>query len=271
VITLITPPRRFALPSVRELFEAREVAYRFGTRDILLRYRQTVVGVAWVVIQPLLGAGIFALVFGRVADLPSDGVPYFLFTFMGMLVFTLFSNLVSRSAPSLVSNQALVSKVFFPRMLVPLATSMSVLLDFAVGLALGGVLLVVYGVNPGWAALLTPVWLLEVLMLGLGIGVAASAIMVPYRDVAYVVPWLLQVALYASPVAYSLSAIPADLQWLYQLNPLTWMLEEFRWSLLGQHAPEPWQVVASALVPLLVLVAGALVFQQQERKFADVI
>ena len=182
--TVITPPTRFPLPHWRELWEAREVALRFGQRDVVLRYRQTAIGVAWVLIQPLAAAGVFSIVFGSVAQLPTGGVPYFLFTFISMLGWTLFSSIVGARHPRSSSNQALVSKVFFPRMLVPLSTVMSCLLDFAVGLGLGIVLLFVYGVNPGWAVLLLPVWVLLFVLLGLGIGLASSAWMVKYRDVA---------------------------------------------------------------------------------------
>lgn len=269
---VITPPRKFSLPSVRELWEAREVLYRFGMRDVTLRYRQTAVGVVWVILQPLLAAGIFSIVFGQVAKLPSEGnVPYFLFSYMSMLAWNLFSNVVNRAAPSLVGNQALVSKVFFPRMLVPLSTSLSVLLDFAVALVLGFVLVAVEGINPGWAVLLLPVWLVFLLLFGSGIGLAASALMVKYRDVAYVLPWLLQIGLYASPVAYSLDAVPDNLRWLFDLNPLTWFLVEFRFSLLGLAPPEPWQIVASIVVPIVVFLGGSFVFQRFEREFADFI
>lgn len=265
---VITPPRRFSLPRVAELWEAREVLYQFGRRDVILRYRQTAIGVTWVLLQPVVAAGIFSVVFGRVAGLDSGGVPYFLFSYMGMLAWNLFAGVITRAAPSLVSNQALVSKVFFPRMLVPLATTLSVLLDFVVALGLGVALLVVYGVNPGWPVLLLPVWVVLMLLLGAGVGLAASAIMVKYRDVAYIVPWLVQVLLFAAPVAYS---VPENLQTLYALNPLTWLLEEFRWSLLGTPAPDAWQIGASVVVCAGVFVAGALVFQQLEREFADVI
>ncbi|MEP7763040.1 ABC transporter permease [Sanguibacter sp. 25GB23B1] len=268
---VITPPRRFSLPGVGELWEAREVLNQFGRRDIILRYRQTAIGVTWVLLQPVVAAGIFSVVFGRVAGLDSGGVPYFLFSYMGMLAWNLFAGVITRAAPSLVSNQALVSKVFFPRMLVPLSTTLSVLLDFVVALGLGIALLVVYGVNPGWPVLLLPVWVVLMLLLGAGVGLAASAIMVKYRDVAYIVPWLVQVMLFAAPVAYALDTVPANLQTLYSLNPLTWLLEEFRWSLLGTPAPETWQIGASVVVCLGVFVAGALVFQQLEREFADVI
>lgn len=269
--TVITPPGRLNLPHWRELWEAREVAYRFGQRDVVLRYRQTAVGVAWVLLQPLASAGIFSVIFGNVAKLPSDGVPYFLFSFISMLAWTLFNGVVSRSSSSVVGNQALVSKVFFPRMLVPLSTLFSVLLDFAVAFVLGIVLLVVYRVNPGWPVLLVPVWTLLVLSFGTGIGLAASAIMVKYRDVAYVLPWLLQVGLYATPVAYSLTAVPGRYHWLFLANPMSWLMECFRWSMLGTAMPPLWQILGAVGAGVLVLFGGVLVFQSRERVFADLI
>lgn len=268
---VITPPGRLSLPRWRELWEAREVMYRFGQRDVLLRYRQTVIGVAWVILQPLAAAGIFSIIFGSVAKLPSGGIPYFLFSYISMLAWTFFSGVVGRSAPSLVANQALVSKVFFPRMLVPMSTTLSVILDFLVGLALGVGLLVIYRVNPGWPVLLVPIWLVLMLLLGLGIGLGASAIMVKYRDVGYVLPWLLQIGLYASPIAYSLDAVPANLSWMFTINPLSWILEGFRWSLLGTAAPPLWQLGGAVVVSGFVFFAGLLVFQRHERQFADLI
>lgn len=268
---VITPPGRFSLPRFAELWEGRDVFKRFGLRDITLRYRQTALGVAWVIIQPLLAAGVFTIVFGQVADLPSDGLPYFLFSFAGMLIWIAFSGVVGRASSSLVANQALVSKVFFPRMLVPLAVVLSVLLDVAVAAALYVVMLLVYQVNPGWPILLAPVWMGATLLFAMGIGLACSALMVKYRDVQYVVPFLLQMFLYASPVAYSLAAVPANLLPWYNLNPLSWILQTFRWSVLGAEAPPTWQIIGSLVVPVIVFMAGALFFQQFERDFADVI
>lgn len=268
---IITPPNRLSLPAVRELWEGREVFLRFGIRDITLRYRQTALGVSWVVLQPLLAAGVFAIVFGAIADLPSDGVPYFIFSFAGLLAWNLFSNIVTRSSASLVSNQALIAKVFFPRMLVPLSAIMSVLLDFLVAVALFAVLLVVYGINPGWPILLLPVWVLLTILMAAGIGLCTSSLTVKYRDVSYVVPVMLQILMYASPIAYGLSAVPARFETLYNLNPLTWLLQEFRWSLLGQVAPPGWQIGASVGVAILVFVFGTLFFQQFERELADLI
>ncbi|WP_243062384.1 ABC transporter permease [Humibacter sp. RRB41] len=269
--TIIRPPGRLDMPRWRELWEAREVLYRFGLRDIVLRYRQTAIGVAWVILQPLASAGVFSVVFGQVAKLPSGGVPYFLFSFSGMLAWNAFNNVIGRSSGSLVSNQALVSKVFFPRLLVPLSGVISVLIDFAVAFVMLVVLLFLYGVNPGWPILMTPVWLLITIMLALGIGIAASAITVKYRDVAYFLPWILQILLYATPIAYSLSAVPGNLRWLFQINPLTWLMEMVRWSTVGQPLPAAWEFIALPLSAIIVFFAGILVFQRYERGFADVI
>lgn len=270
-MTVVEPPRRIDLPRASELWQAREVVARLAQRDIIVRYRQTVLGVAWVVIQPVLAAGIFSVVFGSVAGLSSDGVPYFLFALAGMLPWTLFNGALTRAAGSLVANQALVAKVFFPRLLVPLSTAASVLLDFAIGLVVAIVLLFVYGVNPGWAVLLLPVWVLLVVLLGTGVGIAASALMVKYRDVGYVLPWLTQILLYASPVAYALSSVPAELRWAFESNPITWFLEAFRWSLIGTEVPPLWQLGALVGVSVGVFFVGLLYFQSHEREFADII
>ena len=269
--TVILPPARLALPRWRELWDAREVALRFGQRDVVLRYRQTAIGVVWVLLQPLAAAGIFSIIFGSVAQLPTGGVPYFLFSFISMLAWTLFSSVVMRAAPSLVANQSLVSKVFFPRMLVPLSTALSALLDFAVALVLGIVLLLVYQVNPGWAILLVPVWVLLFVLLGMGIGLAASAWTVRYRDVQFVLPWVMQVALFATPVAYALDAVPANLQWIFNANPVTWLMECFRFSMLGTTAPPAWQIIGAFVVCPIVFLLGTIVFQRNERTFADLI
>jgi lipopolysaccharide transport system permease protein len=269
--TIIRPPGRLNLPPWREYWEAREVLVRFGVRDIVLRYRQTAIGVAWVVLQPLVAAGIFSIVFGGVAKLPSGGVPYFVFSFAGMLAWNAFNNIVSRSSSSLVANQALVSKVFFPRLLVPLSSVISVLLDFAVAFVMFILLLVIFGIRPGWPLLLTPVWLLLTVMLACGIGVAASAITVKYRDVTYLLPWILQILLYATPIAYSLDAVPQRFQWAFDINPLSWLMEVVRWSTLGQPLPPVWQLIALPVCAVVVFFGGLLVFQRYERGFADVI
>jgi lipopolysaccharide transport system permease protein len=188
-----------------------------------------------------------------------------------MLAWNLFNGSLGRAAGSMVGNQSLVQKVFFPRLLVPISSLASVVLDFLVALVLAVVLLFVYGINPGWAVLLLPVWVLLILMIGTGIGLAAAAYMVKYRDVGYVLPWLVQILLYASPVAYALSSVPEDLRWLFDINTVTWFLETFRWSLLGTDLPPTWQVVALFVAAPMILLAGTLVFQKNEREFADFI
>jgi len=269
---VITPPGKFSLPKVSQLWEAREVLYRFGARDVTLRYRQTLLGVVWVVLQPLLTAAVFTLVFNRVANLKAPpGVPYLIFVFAGLLAWNVFNGIMTRASSSLVMNRDLVSKVFFPRMLVPLATAYSTMVDFAVSLAFLGVLMIAYGVAPGISLVLLPVWTIMILLFAGGLGLVTAALMVRYRDVAYVVPFALQFLLYASPIAYSASLVPARYKVIYDVNPLTWMLSEFRWSLLNQPAPPNWQIILSILVPIVVFVGGAIIFEQMERGFADVI
>ena len=268
---VIEPPRRLNLPRWRDLWQAREVVVRLALRDIIVRYRQTILGIAWVIIQPVLSAGVFSLVFGTVAGLSSGKLPYFLFSLAGMLPWNLFNGALTRSSASLIANQALVSKVFFPRILVPISTIASVLLDFVIGLAVAVILLFVYGVNPGLPVLLIPVWVVLIALIGEGIGMATAAMMVKYRDVGYILPWVLQILLYASPVAYAISSVPERLRWVFDINPITWFLEAFRWSLVGTTPPAAWQVVGLVVVSVAVFFAGVLYFQSHEREFADII
>ncbi len=269
--TVITPPGRLNMPAWGEVWAAREVAVRLAQRDIIVRYRQTIFGITWVILQPLVTAGIFTIVFGQIAGLSTGDTPTFVFTLAGMLAWNLFNGSLGRASSSLVGNQSLVQKVFFPRLLVPLSSLAGVVLDFAIGLVLAIVLMIVFGINPGWPVLLLPVWVVLILMIGMGIGLAAAAYMVKYRDVGYVLPWLVQVLMYGSPVAYSLSEVPESLRWIFDINPVTWFLETFRWSLLGTAAPPAWQVVALVVAAPVIFLLGAIVFQKNEREFADYI
>lgn len=271
VRVVITPPRRVPLPNVRRLFEAREVLFRFAGRDITLRYRQTALGAIWVIVQPLLGAGVLSFVFDRVAKLSTNGVPPLLYTFAGMLAWNAFQGVVSRGTASLISNASLVAKVYFPRMLIPLATAGSTICDFFVALAFFGVLLGVYGVAPTAAFALAPVWLLLTLCFAAGIALVTSSLMVSFRDIGYVVPFALQLLLYASPVAYAVGAIPARYRIFYDINPLTWLLDDMRWSVVHQPRPSGLYLLLSIVVPLAVLFVGSLVFEKRERGFADFI
>ncbi len=269
--TVITPPGRLNMPAWREIWQAREVAVRLAQRDLIVRYRQTILGVTWVLLQPLVSAGIFSVVFGQIADLSTGDVPYFLFTLAGMLAWNLFNGSLGRSASSMVGNSSLIQKVFFPRLLVPISSIASVVVDFVVALALAIVMLFIYGINPGWPILLIPVWVVLIVMIGSGVGLACASYMVKYRDVGYILPWLVQTLLYASPVAYALSEVPDRLRWLFDINPVTWFLEAFRWSLVGTEAPATWQVIALAIGAPVIFLLGTLVFQKNEREFADFI
>lgn len=268
---VIEPPKRWQILSLREVVEFRDLLMSFMRRDLKLRYRQTALGVIWVVLQPLISAGVFSFVFGRVADFPSDGVPYFVFAFVGTLGWSVFSASITKISGSLVGNSQLVSKIFFPRLVLPLSMLGSVLVDLAVGLALLAVLLVVAGVAPGLAILTLPLWILLLLAVALGLGLMAAALMVSYRDVGYVLPVVVQVLLYASPVAYSVNALPPEVRGWYQANPLSGVLEGFRWSVLGTAEPSGAAVAWSAAFAVIVFLVGASVFASMERKFADVI
>ena len=268
---VITPPGRFRLPSITHLWEAREVFTSFGRRDITLRYRQTALGVIWVVLQPLLAAGVFTLVFGKIARLPSGGVPYFVFSFAGMVAWNMISGIIIRAAPALVTYQALVSRVFFPRIMVPLSTICSALVDFAVASCMLIVLLVVYRVNPGWPIALTPIWVISALLFSGGIGTVCSALMVRFRDIQYIVPVAVQLLLFATPIAYSVGAVPQKYRFLFDINPVAWIVQDFHWSLLGSSRPPTWQIAGSVGVGIVIFFVGAVIFEQMERGFADFI
>lgn len=269
--TLIRPRGPWAVVDVRELWRFRDLLASFAVRDLRLRYRQTALGAAWVVVQPLVGAAIFTFVFAKVAGLPSEDVPYLLLSYTGLVAWTLFSGILTKSSTSLVGNASLVSKVYFPRLLLPLSVVASGLVDLAVAVAVLAVLMGVYGVAPGLGLLLLPVWLLLLIVLALGVGLLACSLMVRYRDVQYVLPVLTQFLLFGSPVAYALSAVPEHLQVFVAANPLTGLLEGFRWSLLDTGAPPVGAVAWSAAFACVAFGLGSLAFASLEREFADVI
>ncbi|MGD9703385.1 MAG: ABC transporter permease [Acidimicrobiia bacterium] len=268
---VIKPPSRWAPLNLREVWEFRDLLTRFAIRDLKLRYKQTALGVIWVVLQPLLAAGIFSFVFGRVADLPSEGVPYFVFAYVGMMAWTAFSSTLSKISSSLVGNAQLISKIFFPRLVLPLSTLGSTLVDFAVALAMGAVVIAAGGVAPGLAVLTMPLWFVLALLLGTGLGLVAAALMVQYRDIGYVLPVVTQMLLYGTPIAYAMSAVPQSAKWVVQLNPLAGVIEGFRWSLLDTPAPTGGVIIWSAVASITLFLAGSLVFTRMERRFADVI
>lgn len=261
--------RKFTL-DLPEIWRARHLLMALATRDVKLRYRQTALGVGWVLVQPLLAAGIFAVLFGVVAKLPTNGLPAFVFSYAGMLAWGLLSNTISKSSISLVGNAQLISKVYFPRMVLPLSTVLSVLIDFAVCSIVMIAMLAIYRIAPPAQIILLPVWVALILALALAFGLYAASLTVSYRDVQYLVPVLLQMMLLASPVGYAVPRSPAWVHTLFVLNPMTGLLEAVRWSLFGSRV-QWWAVAYSSLFALGAFAIALYAFRRMERRFADVI
>ena len=267
----IRPSRGWAAIDFRELWQFRDLMLSLAGRDLKLRYKQTALGVIWVILQPLMAAGIFSFVFGKVAKMPSDGVPYFLFSYAGLLGWNLFSSTVTKASGCLVGNAQLISKVFFPRLILPLSTVPSVMIDFAVAAAMLAVMMALNYRLPPAAIALLPLWMVILLMLSLGVGLVTASLTVSYRDVQYILPVFLQILLYASPIAYAVSGVPANLRAVYYLNPLSAPLEAFRSSLLGTSVPSWPHLAYAAGVSVALFLVGVYSFKRMERQFADVI
>lgn len=253
-----------------EVWRFRDLFLVLAERDIRLRYRQTALGVVWVVLQPLAAALIFAAIFGLFAKLPSEGTPYLLFVFAAMLPWNLFSGGVQRAGTSLISNAGLVTKIYFPRPIIPLASVSAVVLDLVVASLVMGAMMLLFGVAIAWSVVALPVLVVITLVISVGMSLLFSALSVYYRDFAYALPFVLQMWMYASPVVYSSSLVPERWQLLYGLNPLVGVIDGFRWALFGGDPPTT-ALVESIVVGSLLLVVGATVFKRVERSFADVI
>ncbi|HVX83192.1 MAG TPA: ABC transporter permease [Phycisphaerae bacterium] len=267
----IRPASGWAALDLREVWHFRDLLFTLAGRDLKLRYKQTALGAIWVLIQPLAAAGISTVVFGQIAKLSSDGLPYFLFAFAGQLGWSLFSNTVGKSSGCLVGNAHLISKVYFPRFILPLSSLPSTLVDFAIAGAMMVCLLFAYHVMPGFGLLLLPFWMAIFFAMALGIGLVASALTVDYRDVGYILPVFMQLLAAASPVSYGVSNIPKSILPFYNINPLTPVLQGFRWSLLNTAPPNWWNVAYATALAALLLFAGAFSFKRMERRFADVV
>jgi lipopolysaccharide transport system permease protein len=268
---VLSPRGRWSAARPTEIWEFRDLLRSFAARDIRLRYRQTALGAIWVVLQPLLPALLFTLVFGRIADLPSDGVPYVVFAFSGQLAWQVFNGVVTRGVNSVVGSAGMVSKIYFPRLILPMSVAGAVLLDFLVGLVVMTGFLIAYGISPSAGLVLLPMWLAFILLLALGIGFVAAGLAVRFRDVQFVVPMAMQLLLFGSPVAYSLDSVPESLRFIYDLNPLSGLLEGFRWSLIGTSDLSLAATAYAAGSTLVLFAVGIFVFSSLERDFADVI
>ena len=265
----IEPPRGlFALP-LREVWAYRELLYFFVWRDVKVRYKQTAIGVLWVILQPVLNMLVFTLFFGRLARLPSDGLPYPIFYFAALIPWIYFASSLQSATSVVVDSQHLITKVYFPRLILPISAVLSALVDFAIGFVLLSIFCIVYGILPTLAALWLPALLLLALLTALGVGLWLSALNALYRDVRYVIPFLVQFWMFASPVAYPSSLVPERWRWLYGLNPMAGVIDGFRWAITGRgHAPGPL-LLASAFAVALVLAGGLVFFNRMETTVAD--
>ncbi len=269
-VTVIEPSSGWRALDLRELWRYRELVYFLALRDVKVRYKQTALGVAWVLLQPLLAMGIFSIVFGS-RGLTTSGVPYALFVVSGLVPWFYFSNATSGASGSIVTNTQLISKVYFPRLAIPLAALAAGLVDFGIGLLLELVLLVVFGVPFGLHLLAVPLLVALIVLTALDVGCWLSALDVQYRDVRYAVPFFMQVWLFASPVIYSASDVPERWRPLLAVNPMTGVIEGFRWALLGTDEPPLVPLTISIAIVATLVSSGLLYFRRMERTFADVI
>ena len=265
------PPRGWAWPKLRELWEYRELVYFFAWRDIKVRYKQTVMGVLWAIIQPFFTMVIFSLFFGRLAKVPSDGLPYPIFSYAALVPWTFFANALTQASNSLVLSSNMIKKIYFPRLALPIATVLAGVVDFVLAfLVLLGMILF-YGLVPTLNILWLPFFLLLALVTSLGVGLWLAAMNVQFRDVHYTIPFLTQALLLVTPIAYPSSLLSEPWRTLYGLNPMAGVVEGFRWALLGTDtAPGPMTFV-SALVALALFVSGGFYFRRMEQGFADVL
>lgn len=270
-VFVVQPTRGWRFLDVRELWAYRELVYFLVWRDIKVRYKQTVLGVAWVLLQPLALMAVFTLFFGMLAKVSSEGVPYPLFAYVGLLPWQLFSRTISDSTNSLVADQRLITRVYFPRIIVPTATTLAAIVDFLIAACLLVVLMFIYGVTPGAKVVWLPSFVLLMLVTALGIGFWLSALNVEYRDVMYAVPFVNHFWLFLTPVVYPSSLVPEQWRALYGVNPMAGVVEGFRWAVLGTgDGPGP-MIAVSALVAVFLFLSGVIWFRCRERTFVDAV
>jgi lipopolysaccharide transport system permease protein len=270
-VVIIEPGRGWFSLGLRDLWVFRELLYFLTWRDVKVRYKQTLLGAAWAILQPVLTMLIFTLLFGRLAGVKSEGAPYAIFTYAGLVVWTFFSNSVTSSGNSLVGSANLITKIYFPRMIVPAAAVAAGVVDFALAFLVHIGLMFYYHIQPTWAVIMmVPLFALAVL-LALGVGMWLSALNVKYRDVRYAIPFLMQFWMFASPIIYPVSMLPQKWRWAVILNPLTGIIQNFRVATFGNQ-PFEWNSLAvSAIITVIVLIYSALLFRRMERHFADIV
>jgi lipopolysaccharide transport system permease protein len=269
-VVSIRPPVRWSALNLRDLWAYRELQYFLIWRDVKVRYKQTVLGVAWAIIQPLLTMVIFTLFFGKLAGVPSDNVPYPIFAYAGLLPWTFVSGAVTSSGNSLVGSSNLISKVYFPRMIIPMSAVGAALVDFGIGFVLLAALMVYYGVALTWSVLMLPALMVLTATIALGVGMLLSALNVKYRDVRHALPFVVQLWMFVTPIIYPSSIVPERWRWLLALNPLTGVIEGYRAALFGRSFNWTGLAISSG-VALALLVCSAYTFKRMEKTFADII
>lgn len=268
---IIKPKKGWQLIDFKELTRYRDLFYFLVLRDIKIKYKQTVLGAAWAVIQPFFTMIVFSLFFGRLAKVPSDNIPYPIFAYAALVPWTYFANSLTLSANSLVGNTQLISKIYFPRLIVPIAPILAGLLDFFIALIVLFVMMLFYGLTPTPYVIVFPLLTLLMMMIGAGVGTWLAALNAQYRDIKYTVPFLIQLWMFSSPIVYPASMIPEKFRFWYGLNPMAGIIEGFRSILLGT-VPFPFKmIVISTIVAILLFVSGVMYFRRMERYFADVI
>jgi len=272
ITTTIIEPKKGWIPiDLKEIWNFRELLYFLTKRDIKVRYKQTILGGLWAIIQPVLTMVVFTLFFGRLAKIPSDGIPYPIFVYVGLLPWTYFANALSSSGNSLVGSANLITKVYFPRLIVPASASLAGLLDFFISMLVLGVMMIYYQFLPGIGILLFPFLVGLTFLCAVGVGLWLSALNVKYRDIRYAIPFLIQLWMFVSPVIYPVSIVNEKYRWLFALNPMGGVIKAYRASILG-HLPIDWFLLGiSTAVILLIFFAGLYYFKRMERYFADVI
>jgi lipopolysaccharide transport system permease protein len=267
---IIRPPRKWVPVDLHELWNYRELLTSFTIRDIKIRYKQTALGFLWAIIQPLFMMLIFTVIFGSFAKIPSDGLPYPLFSFAALLPWMLFSEGLTRSTMSMVLNSNIMTKVYFPRLIMPISGILSPLVDFAVSISILVLMMAYYGFVPTINVVFLPLFILLALATSLGVGLWLSALNVKYRDFQYTVPFIVQLWMYASPVVYPASMLPAAIRPLYGLNPMAGVIEGFRWALLGTDMPGSI-IFVSVSVVIVLLISGMFYFRRMEQYYADIV
>jgi lipopolysaccharide transport system permease protein len=254
-----------------ELWDYRDLLYFMVWRDLKARYRQTALGPLWIILQPILSMVLYTVLLGYIAKLPSDNVPYTVFSFVGLMPWGFFADAVNSGSLSLLGSKDLITKVYFPRLLIPLAQTISSLVDLGISFIILLAMLVYYGIHPNWGVILIPVFVLIAATTGLGVGIWFSGIIVRFRDFGNVAGYLVRVWMYATPVVYSISLIPPEIRFLYRLNPMTVVVDGFRWALLGTASPPDWTLGMSVFLALLVATGGLFVFRRVERTIVDIV